>query len=539
MTTSLTGKGTRKRRRRSLRLPVVSVLFLAAGITLFLVELINFSQSEDRVPQDVIAGGVNIGGMLPVDARIALEQAYASPLVLYFGDNPILLDPSTLGFRVNWQTMVAEAISAGEAEGSFWVRFFNYLTQQEFNQSGSVALSADYQRSLLEDFLRDVANRYDQRSQTAGFDVATLTTFSGQMGTVLDVSTAINLVDEALRNPATKSVTLPTGQSESGRPSLDTLERLIIEYLDSQGFIYDGLTTIASVFILDLQTGEEINLIGDVAFTAASVSKVGILLEFFRSISREPSQEEAWLLANSLLCSRNSSSNLLMEIIGRQDIFTGIAQVTETFQYLGARNSFITAPFFEGTSGQVLGSIAAPRVNPNPNFDTDPDAYNQTTAEDMGTLFTMIYDCAEYGSGLMTAYPDAFTQQECRQMLNLMSANDLMRLLQAGIPEDTMISHKNGWLGPMVGDAGVVFSPSGRDYVISVFLWEQGEFQDFNRLWPLVEGISRATWNHFNPQSPLLTARAVPTTAEDCEGNYLPPNPQSVDLNNINAWRGG
>ena len=157
----------------------------------------------------------------------------------------------------------------------------------------------------------------------------------------------------------------------------------------------------------------------------------------------------------------------------------------------------------------------------------------------MGALFSLLYDCAEFGSGFATALPDgAISQNACRQMLQLMSANDIERLLQGGIPRDAVISHKNGWVFDTVGDAGVVYSPNGRHYVISVFLWEETEFQDYEKLWPLVEAISRAAWNFFNPEAPLLLPRAdLPVTAVECEGNYLPPSPEFVDLDDINGWR--
>ncbi|MBZ0305270.1 MAG: class A beta-lactamase-related serine hydrolase, partial [Anaerolineae bacterium] len=287
-------------------------------------------------------------------------------------------------------------------------------------------------------------------------------------------------------------------------------------------------TTVGSVFIMDLETGEEVNILGDVAFSAASTAKVQILIDYFRNLWFPVPQDEAYLMANSLLCSNNSSSNLMMDIIGersqgKRDVFAGLQDILQDTQYIGARNTFLTAPFVLGIEGQQLGSIPAPKTNPNPNFNANADPYNQTTAEDMGTMFSMIYDCANYGSGLMTAYPDGeFTQTECRQMLELMSGNDLLRLLQGGIPPSVRISHKNGWISDMVGDAGIVYPPNGRNYVIAVFLWQQAEFQDFNRLWPLVEGISRAAWNYFSPETPLIAARTdLPETAQACD-QFLP-----------------
>src|SRR5690606_32354666 len=115
--------------------------------------------------------------------------------------------------------------------------------------------------------------------------------------------------------------------------SMEALEALILDYLDSQGFIYDGQTSVASIFILDLTTGEEINIQGDVAYTAASTIKVGIMLDMFRSIDREINRDEAFLMANSMLCSNNSSSNTLMETyLGDGVIFSGLASVTNNYQ---------------------------------------------------------------------------------------------------------------------------------------------------------------------------------------------------------------
>lgn len=530
---------TRRKKRRPvfLRLWVISTVLILASLGLFTYELLAFSQSANRLAPNLIVADIDVSNLPPTEARILWERAYAQPVILYYGDSPIVLDPSSVGFRPNVATMLASAQNINTSLGSFWERFLQYLTLQETTQPVNIPLSADFQRGLLEQFLRDIASRYDRPPGEPGYDVVTLTTFNGQQGFALDIPQAMQLVESALRSPVNRTVLLPIGGATSNQPTLKTLQDLIIAYFDSQGFIYDGVSTIGSVFVMDLRTGEEINLLGDVAFTAASTVKLPIMLNYFRYQNNEPTQEEAWLLAQSLLCSRNSSSNLLMEITGGGNVFNGVAQVTGTAQFAGARNTFLSARLIEGVAGEQLGSISVPPTSPNRGYNTKPDPYNQTTTEDMGSLLTMIYDCANYGSGLITAFPEgAFTQQECRQMLELMSANDLERLLQGGIPPEIRISHKNGWLGGTVGDAGIVYPPNGRNYVISVFLWEDVDFQDYTRLWPLLEDISRAVWNYFSSDIPLLDRRQLPTTAQDCENNYLPPFGQ-VNLDDINAWR--
>lgn len=542
MTAGLSGLGTRRRRSRSLPIiPGLSAVMLLAAIGLMVYELVMFSQEQGRLPSDVSVAGVEVGGLSPGEAVSRWEGPFSEPVVLWYEDSPILLDPAAVGFRVNSAAMLAEAQAAGNASGENWIRFFNHLTGQQAESAISVELASNYQENLLDEFLLDIGRRYDRMPDQSGFDLQTLTLRPGAGGRTLNARAALPLIDGALRSPDSRSVVLPLNDTGSGSTDLATLRDMLIAYLDSQSFIYDGSSTVASVYIMDLQSGEEINLNGDVAFSAASTIKVPILIDYFRLLSLAPTDEESFLMANSLLCSNNSSSNLIMQIIGggtENDLFRGIGSVTETAQYLGARNTFITAPLFLGVEGQQLGSIAAPQTSPNPNFNTGPDPYNQTTAEDLGTLFGMIYDCASYGSGLIAAYPDGeFTQNECRQMLELMSGNDLLRLLQGGLPEDARISHKNGWLENIHGDAGVVFPPNGRNYIIAVFLWQDVEFFSFTEAWPLIEGISRAAWNYFSPETPLLSPRDnLPQEGAQACDAFLPPFGQ-VNLNDIDAYR--
>lgn len=541
----------RPRRRGTSLLQLLSLAMIGAGIALLVFYLLNFAQRDDLITADITIAGVSVGSLSQAEAIASVERIYAQPITLIYGDNtPFQISPASIGFRLNIPAMLADAIGSEES-GGFWGRFVNYMLGRTNTSARSVPLIADYQRSALEAELQRIAQVYDRPSGQAGFDLTTLTAYSGDTGYQLNIPQSIEAIDAALRSPNNRIVQLSIDGGEFSQPSLSTLQNLIIAYLDSQGFIYDGQTSVASIYIQDLQTGEEINILGDVAFTAASTIKVPILVDYFRVLDGEPTQDDAWLMANSLLCSANSTSNLIMrDIIGGGDQFRGIADVTQLMQNLGIRNTFITAPFVDGSAGQQLGSIAAPATQSNPDFNTSPDPFNQTTAEDLGSLFSLIYDCASFNSGLAIAYPEGtFTQTECRRMLELMSGLKLQRLLEGGTPPNTRISYKNGWVGEVTGVAGIVYPPNGRNYVISVFIWEDTGargFQDYIRLWPLIEDISRATWNYFSPESALLERRSdLPATAQECfivapDGtrapNYLPPYGQ-VNLDNIDDWR--
>lgn len=545
-------KFSKPRQRGFPILLLVSIALILTALGWFVLELTNFTQRESLLSSGLTIAGIPVGNLRLSEANARVEQAYASPITLYYRDQPINISPDTIGFRLNLPTMLAEANASSETEGGFWQRFTDYLLGRDDTDRTNIALIADYQQSALRTQLEQIALVFDRPASNVGYDFQTFLPLSGESGYELDIDRAVTLADAALRSSNQRFVDLPISGGQLEEPNLSDLEELIISYLDAQGFIYDGQTSVASVFVLDLKTGEEISILGDVAFTAASTIKFPILIDYFKVLEGEVSQDNAWLMANSLLCSANSTSNLIMsDIIGQGNLFRGIADVTQTVQYLGAQNTYITAPFIDGSPNQVLGSIETPPTFPNPNFNTRPDSFNQTTAEDLGTLFQMVYDCAYYNSGLITAYPSGeFTQRECRQMIELMSGLELNRLLEGGVPEGTRISYKNGWVGEVTGVSGIVFPPNGKDYVISIFLWEDTGatgFQDYIRLWPIIEEISRATWNHFSPENALLSPRQdLPATAQECfrmengerVGVYLPPYGQ-VNLDDINGWREG
>jgi hypothetical protein len=53
----------------------------------------------------------------------------------------------------------------------------------------------------------------------------------------------------------------------------------------------------------------------------------------------------------------------------------------------------------------------------------------------------------------------------------------------------------------------------------------------------MIEDISRAAWNYFNPDDPLIAPRTdLPEAAQACTGNFLPPEGQ-VNLDDINSWK--
>jgi beta-lactamase class A len=285
--------------------------------------------------------------------------------------------------------------------------------------------------------------------------------------------------------------------TQAPRPDVNLLARLIVNHLED----FDG---VASIFIMDLQTGEEIDIDADVAMSGMSIVKVPIVLEVFRTLDGSLTAEQTRLISETLVIqSGNFSANQLLDIVaGQDDAYLGSDIVTESMKRLGLENTFISVPYEEQPRpGNVTQETPA---NSREDIIANPDPAMQTTAEDMGTLLSMIYQCAQNNGGaLIAAYDGAVTQEECQQILDFMKLNHIGSLIEEGVPEEVSVAHKHGWIGDTHGDAGIVFSPSG-DYVLVTYMFKP-EWLEWEISSPLLAGISRATYNFFNFDTPFLT----------------------------------
>jgi len=51
-------------------------------------------------------------------------------------------------------------------------------------------------------------------------------------------------------------------------------------------------------------------------------------------------------------------------------------------------------------------------------------------------------------------------------------------LIHAGLPKDAEFYHKTGDIGTMLGDAGIVYAPSGRKYIVVILT--KRKFNDYS-----------------------------------------------------------
>jgi beta-lactamase class A len=525
--------GSLRERQHGLQLPVLeilSALLLLGGIVLGMIELVRYSSVKDALPTDLTCrhSGGRMDGTRPGAPRpIYMNQ----PITLYcLQPDPVIRAVSGFASTAT-RCWPRRARTAKRLLGGF----LNYWDPPVAAVS---PLNADYVPSDLRLFLASVAERYDEPDRGPPGSLGTLTS----CGHGSDIAQAAALIDQALYDlDVHRQVVLPLVTAE---PARQDGPRPVRPGIDAEpGPLITGRRR-QQACISNLNTGQELSIQGDMAFSAMSTIKIPIMINVFRS-KLTMDQDTAYLLTESLLCSNNASSNLLMQSVGlggdaNAMLGDGLNQVSCTTQALGADHTYISAPLWVGAEGP-RGEWPVCRPDPAAAASVADDPYSQTTPEDMGTLLAEIYDCANHDSGLRAIYPDDITQTECQQMLNLLSSNHIDRLLELGVPPGTHIAHKNGWGPPGTsGDAGIVFSP-GADYIVVMYTWEADT--DGNGLptiasWELIEEVSRLVWNYFNPDAALYQRREpiLPYTAINCV-TVSPEHPEWVDLNDVNAHR--
>ena len=282
-----------------------------------------------------------------------------------------------------------------------------------------------------------------------------------------------------------------------------------------------------ALFVMDLASGEAFAFGDEYAFSGTSLNKIAILARLYQQLDAPPSIETATDILNTMICSENAATNRLLSRIGAGDAYLGADSVSDFFAQLGLERSFLIAPFTTiGTPEPPPKPLVFPQTEAD-QIKAAPDPANQTTVVDIGSLLANLYQCAYASAGaLVDRFGGAIEARECRQTLHVMSSNTVDALLKSGVPADTRVAHKHGWIPDTHGNAALFFTPGG-DYVIAMTLF-QPDWLNFQESLPLFGEVARRVYNHFNPQAPQPSTRewSIPD-AESC--NYF-GDPLVVDL---------
>ena len=479
-------------------LGIFSGICLLAAVVLFVLEMVLFSRTFSAMPAGLTLAGVPVGGLTEDQALEQLVLVYNSPVELRYGEELILLEPASINFQVDANLMLPE-VNEFRADDGFWQSFWDFLWLRP-RAVNEVPLRSAYSQERLEAILTDIAARYDRPGSAPRADPDSLGFVPGETGHALEIDEALSLIDEKLRAPTDRVVVLPLTEQTAVRPSFDTLADLVNTDVDL--FQFSG---VISLFLTDLSTGRELVLNlsngtpidGPIAYSGMSTIKIPVMVSFFAHNTGPLTAEQTLLLTRSMEESQNAATDQLLRITGLGDGYNGTRQLTADMQRLGLQNTYLSGLL--DTFGAVLFPIPTP-ANSRSDINLNPDPYNQTTAEEMGSLMVMIYQCSQGGGALIAAFAGQVTAEECRMMIDIMTENQVGPIFIAGgTTPDGVVAHKHGWDAlPLtnVADAALVFTPSA-NYALTLFM-HSGDgmlYEDANRL---IISLSRAVYNYFN-----------------------------------------
>lgn len=501
---------------RSIQRLLLWLLFLL-GVLYLLYQAFIYLRLRTLMPTGTEVGGVDVSMMTVEEAQEALVETYSAPFYVVHPEEEVTLNPTDVGFVLDMDAMMQEVFEAKEAQ-SFWVGYASHLLERPFAPL-QIDLQATYDHDLLSAQLQQISNILDVPPQPAQLAPADGEYEEGKSGFRTDVEASLPVVAEAMYQPEERVANLVVVEEAAPEFGIE----LLAANLEQELKTFNG---IGSIFVMDLQTGEEISINGDVALSGLSILKIGIFMETYRALDQPISPEVQQLLFETAVQSSNYGANLLLhEIAGSNNTYEGASIFTESMQRLGLDNTFMAIPYDAPIVSSRPSTYKTP-ANSVANLITFPDPSRQTTAEDMGTLLSMIYYCAQGGGTLLAVYPDQITPEECQAIIDLMVQNVEGNLIRFGVPEDVPVSHKHGWGDNIThGDAGIVLSPGG-DYVVVIYLHDPTtDFLVSDYSFPIIWELSRITYNYFNIENPNLEDPVERATREAiARGTYVDPD---------------
>lgn len=232
----------------------------------------------------------------------------------------------------------------------------------------------------------------------------------------------------------------------------------------------------------------------DTIFHAASTMKVPVMIEYFRGIDAgrikrnqelllgttfksivdgSPYELDAgvdsdssvfgrvgervalrWLAERMIVRSSNLATNTLIEVLDAR-------KVDATARSLGAKHMKVLRGVEDGKAFQA-------------------GLNNQTSARDLAALLEAI----ESGK--------AASKQSCREMIDILAAQEFNDEIPAGLPAGTRVAHKTGWITGVTHDAAIVYPAGRRPYVLVVLTKGIRERPVAQKL---IADISRLVWD--------------------------------------------
>lgn len=252
-----------------------------------------------------------------------------------------------------------------------------------------------------------------------------------------------------------------------------------------------GLT--ASMFFLNPQTGDYLDIAGSESISAASTIKLPILIACFQAV-------DAGIL------------QLDEQLVMRQDL---VAPEAGSMQYkpVGTKFSALeTAELMISISDNTATNMLIDRLGGNTKLNLRFRAW--------GLKHTVIRNPLPDLEGTNTISPqdlallmlrlnqgELLSSKSRKQALAILQTTVTNTLLPQGLEKGATIAHKTGDIGSIIGDAGLIEMPNGQQYAATVMV--KRPYNDV-RARTLIQNISRLTYQHYSKTPKPATTTSSP-----------------------------
>lgn len=211
-----------------------------------------------------------------------------------------------------------------------------------------------------------------------------------------------------------------------------------------------------AVFVWSIDTNSYVSIDSNKIYPAASIIKLPVLIQLYKSV-----EAEQFGLSDSMFLTEYyrspGSGNMQYHQAGRQYSIYDLAKVMIQDSDNTATNMLMAKIGSMNDINAALKSWGIKHTHVQ-TWLPDLTGTNYTTAEDMAQ---MLYNISEDTNSFLNVNSQS-------DIINIMGKVKNTSLIKAGLPEGVDFIHKTGDIGTMLGDAGIVYLPSGQRYIVVI-----------------------------------------------------------------------
>jgi beta-lactamase class A len=240
------------------------------------------------------------------------------------------------------------------------------------------------------------------------------------------------------------------------------------------------------MFFLDLQTGDYLNINGEKVFSAASTIKFPIMIALFQEVEAGRVRlDETLVMRRDLVA--GGSGNMQNKRAGSKFSLLETATQMMTMSDNTATNMIIDRLGGFAVLNQRFHSWGLKNTELH-HLLADEYGKNTTSAKDLVQLSALV------------ASNKLINNASSNKVLEIMRHCHNTSMLPSGLGAGAVIAHKTGTLRFVLGDAGIIQTPSGKRYLAGIMV-KRPNHDD--RATDFIRQVSRSVYNYF--EHPQLT----------------------------------